>query len=187
MQFTINTDKIQKTLQNNYQLIIIIVAIVFLYFLFYTDYIIPNNKPIITKPIVVKESKENELIVNTPESKDNIALNNVKFDDTKNKEIYFENANGRLNIDYNAPQVQELQRISQCTYPMNSKDQLNMKDCTIDQSCLTKYSPQEWFAKQRQSKNDLPGFNGDTTARFTFNENVENGMHNTNFMFENQT
>ena len=159
MQFTINTDKIQKTLENNYQLIIIIVAIVFLYFLFYTDYIVQNNKPIVPKESNKKESVVAIPEVKSQESKESPQLNHVKFDDTKNKEIYFENTNGRLNIDYNAPQVQELQRISQCTYPMNSKDQLNMRDCTIDQSCLTRYSPQEWFAKQRQAKNDLPGFN----------------------------
>jgi hypothetical protein len=201
MQFTVNTDKIIKTLKNNSQLVIIIVAIIFLYFLFYTDYIVPNNKPT-TSTNIQKEKEqqqgqqqgqqqEQDKQVSQPlETQENTSVentaNHVKFDDTKNKEIYFENSNGRLNIDYNAPQVQEIQRISQCSYPMNSKDQLNMRDCTIDQSCLTKYSPQGWFAKQREAKYDLPGFNGDTTARFTFNENVENGMHNTNSMFENQ-
>ena len=99
----------------------------------------------------------------------------VKFDNTKNQEIVFENSNGRLNIDYQSPQLNELQKISQCTYRMNSSDQLNMNDCTINpnKSCLTKYSPQEWFKKQRQAKQELPGFNGDNLAQFKNDEQDE--------------
>lgn len=183
-----NLENIKKVITRNSQIIMIGLALVFMYILFYTDYLIINSTN--TK---VNDGK-NQIILNHQEHQQNIQLEieqepeqkiiytnkvneniHVKFDNSKNQEILFENSSGRLNIDYQSPKLNELQKISQCTYKMNTPDQLNMRDCTINpnKSCLTKYSPQEWFKKQRQAKVDLPGFNGDNLAQFKTDEQDE--------------
>jgi hypothetical protein len=109
-------------------------------------------------------------------------IKHVKFDDRRNLEILLDSEKDRINIDYRAPQLTKLQQISRCTYPMNSMNQMNMRDCTVTGTCITKFSPQEWFNEQRAAKFNLPGFNGDSAAQFTFNENmmIQNTNTNTN-------
>jgi hypothetical protein len=183
-----NIENIKKVIIKNSQIIMIVLVLVFMYLLFYTDYLIINstyskvndgknemmakhkeNQQNIQLEIEQKSHKPTDQIISTNKVNEN---KHVKFDNSKNQEILFENSNGRLNIDYQSPQLNELQKISQCTYKMNTPDQLNMRDCTINpnKSCLTKYSPQEWFKKQREAKVDLPGFNGDNLAQFKTDE-----------------
>ncbi len=189
---TVNIENINKFLNKNKQIIIIILSFIFIYMLFYTDFIIKNSNddkiikaeihqiPQITSSIPPQEQSNLQLEINPylikptdimPDAKDK----HVTFDIKKNQEIIFENTSGRLDVDYNSPQINQLQKISQCSYPMNSSNQLNMRDCTINpaKSCLTKYSPQEWFKKQRESKMNLPGFNGDNLAQFKNDEQDE--------------
>jgi hypothetical protein len=184
MQITINSDQIIKTMRNNAQIILIILTLVFLYVLFYTNYIISYEVPSTSTSIPTSQTPFEPTLNHSQMNNFGQVQKHVRFDDSRNKEIPYENENGRININYNAPQLQNLQRISQCTYPMNSNNQVNKKDCTIDQSCLTRYSPQEWFKKQRQNTSELPGFNGDTMAQFTFDENIANDMMMRNMVYE---
>lgn len=159
-------------LKKNYKIILVTLTIVFLYFLFYTDYIIHNQPQ--------KQQFQNQRYQKyyqyhqyqqqyqqLPEE-----IKHVKFDDRRNLEILLDSEKDRINIDYRAPQLTKLQKISRCTYPMNSMDQMNTRDCTVTGTCITKFSPQEWFNEQRAAKYDLPGFNGDSSAQFKFNENT---------------
>lgn len=166
-------------LKKNYKPILVILTIIFLYFLFYTDYIVHNQlkpkqniQPIqTTQPIQYIQQLE----------QDQIQTKHVKFDDRRNLEILLDSEKDRINIDYRAPQLTKLQQISRCTYPMNSMDQMNTRDCTVTGTCITKFSPQQWFNEQRSAKYDLPGFNGDNAAQFK--ENFQNTHLNVN-MYE---
>jgi hypothetical protein len=108
----------------------------------------------------------------------------VHFDTNKNQEIVYETDNGKLNINYNAPELNEHQRISKCTYPMNNNEQINMRDCTIDKTCLNPLPDKNWFREQRTVKRDLPGYNGDNLANFTFNENIHNDRMMRNMIYD---
>ncbi len=192
---TFNIENIKKFLNKNCQIIIIILSFIFIYILFYTDYIIQNsNGDKIIKVETVNTHQLSQSLTQSQQSEQsNLQLEinpylikptdimndakdkHVTFDIKKNQEIVFENTSGRLDIDYNSPHINQLQKISQCSYPMNSSNQLNMRDCTINpaKSCLTKYSPQEWFKKQREAKIELPGFNGDNLAQFKTDDQDE--------------
>lgn len=158
-------------LKKNYKIILVTLTIVFLYFLFYTDYIIHNQSS--------KQQFKNQRYYQyhqyqqQPQPEE---IKHVKFDDRRNLEILLDSEKDRINIDYRAPQLNKLQQISRCTYPMNSMDQMNMKDCTVTGTCITKFSPQEWFNEQREAKFNLPGFNRDSVAQFKFDENIVNDM-----------
>jgi hypothetical protein len=160
MKITIDTNK--------KQIIIAGVIIVFLYLVFYTNYIIYHDH-------------STPSTTTTPSSE-----KHVHFNTAQNQEIVYETDTGMINIDYNAPQMAEYQRISKCTYPMNNPQQINMRDCTIDQSCLNPLPDQGWFKEQRSVKRDLPGFNGYNLANFSFEEN--NNKHDRmmrNMIYEN--
>jgi hypothetical protein len=155
-------------LKKNYKIILVTLTIVFLYFLFYTDYII-NNQP-------QKQQFQNQRYQKYQQyhqyQQPVEEIKHVKFDDRRNLEILLDSEKDRISIDYRVPQLTKLQQISRCTYPMNSMDQMNTRDCTVTGTCITKFSPQEWFNEQRAAKYDLPGFNGDSAAQFKFNENM---------------
>ena len=109
-----NLEKIQKIITSNAQIIMIIMALVFMYILFYTDYIIINSP--YSKVNDIKNEYKPESITNQNiQLQHQLMVSNenkhVKFDNTKNQEIVFENSNGRLNIDYQSPQLNELQKI----------------------------------------------------------------------------
>jgi hypothetical protein len=163
--------------KKNYKIILVTLTIVFLYFLFYTDYIIHNQPQ--------KQQFQNQRYQKyhqyhqyqyQQQQQPSEEIKHVKFDDRRNLEILLDSEKDRINIDYRAPQLTKLQQISRCTYPMNSMDQMNTRDCTVTGTCITKFSPQEWFNEQRAAKYDLPGFNGDSSAQFKFNENIVNDM-----------
>jgi hypothetical protein len=164
-------------LKKNYKPILVILTIIFLYFLFYTDYIVhnqPRQNIQSIQPIQLIQPIQN---VHSLEQDQN-QTKHVKFDDRRNLEILLDSEKDRINIDYRAPQLTKLQQISRCTYPMNSMDQLNTRDCTVTGTCITKFSPQQWFNEQRAAKYDLPGFNGDNAAQFK--ENFQNTPLNAN-------
>ncbi len=156
-------------LKKNYKIILVTLTIVFLYFLFYTDYIIPNQSPQNhSQPQLTQHPNQQLQIIQQPQQQ----IKHVKFDDRRNLEILLDSEKDRISIDYRAPQLTKLQQISRCTYPMNSMDQMNTRDCTVTGTCITKFSPQEWFNEQKAAKYDLPGFNGDNAAQFKFEENM---------------
>ena len=157
-------------LKKNYKTILVIITIIFLYFLFYTDYIVHNQ------PIQQVQFTQHPEQFTQQQEQPQIQTKHVKFDDQRNLEILLDSEKDRINIDYRAPQLTKLQQISRCTYPMNSMNQMNMRDCTVTGTCITRFSPQEWFKDQRSAKYDLPGFNGDSNAQFKFNENIVNDM-----------
>jgi hypothetical protein len=161
MKITIDTNK--------KQIIIAVVIIVFLYLVFYTNYIIYHDHTTPTSTTTPPSSEKH-----------------VHFNTEKNQEIVYETDTGMINIDYTAPQMAEHQRISKCTYPMNNPQQINMRDCTIDKTCLNPLPDQGWFREQRSAKRDLPGFNGYNLANFSFAEN--NNEHDRmmrNMIYEN--
>ncbi len=154
---------------NNIALIILIGLIIFLILLFYTNIIInhDNTLPTISPEENIKQEKGK-------------TEKHVSFDANKNQEIVYETGNGNLdsndlNIDYENPAINELQRISKCSYPMNSEHQRNIKDCTVTNDCIQKF-PQEWFRDQRAAKKDLPGYSGSLMAEFSFPENQTDSM-----------
>ena len=200
MTFNINSENIKKFFKNNYQLILVVLTIIFLYFLFYTDYIVNNNNnnktvkkvsetiiemPNQTVSVQISEKPATQQLIQEI-NKINQQEKQVRFDVNKNQEILYETKTGRINIDYNAPEISHLQKISNCTYPMNTAEQLNMRDCSITGSCLTS-TPRRWFEQQRQAKNDLPGFNGYNLAQFSFPQNTENDMMMRNMIHENNS
>ncbi len=173
-------NKLIAIYHNHYPIIISVIILFFLYILFYTDYIIDNSHCQNTS----QQSQENQPIQQiTPKLRADINQelantrpNNIKkqvhFEPSKNQEIEYEVDTGKINIDYNSPNLNELQRISNCTYPMNTPNQINKRDCALDGSCLVSFQPQSWFQEQRTAKYDLPGYNGFNQASFTFEENV---------------
>ena len=195
----INSESIKKFFKNNYQLILVVLTIIFLYFLFYTDYIVNNNNnktskkvsqtiiemPTQTVSLQITEKPSTQQLIQQI-NKINQQEKQVRFDVNQNQEILYETKTGRINIDYNAPEISHLQKISNCTYPMNTAEQLNMRDCSITGSCLTS-TPRRWFEQQRQAKNDLPGFNGHNLAQFSFPQNTENDMMMRNMIHENSS
>lgn len=92
-------------------------------------------------------------------------LRKVKINLGNNQEVEIETSgNGRLPVDYNSPKVQTHQEISKLYYPQNTSDQLNLGDCTVDNSCITPFSAgYKWFGGYGEA---LPGFNGDSKAPF---------------------
>ncbi len=169
-----------------YPVIIGFIVLIFLYFLFYTDYIIDNTHCNNTSPKLQDPENQQPIQQITPKLRAdinqelsdtrNVNIKNnkhVHFEPSKNQEIVYEIDSGNINIDYNSPKLNELQRISNCTYPMNSPNQINKRDCAIDGSCLVSFQPQSWFSNQRSVKTDLPGYNGFNQASFTFNENIQ--------------
>jgi hypothetical protein len=160
-------------IKKNYKIILVTLTIVFLYFLFYTDYIIHNQSPYHQQLKQLQQKQQYQLMQQQQQQQQpQEEIKHVKFDDRRNLEILLDSEKDRINIDYRAPQLTKLQQISRCTYPMNSMNQMNMRDCTVTGTCITKFSPQEWFNEQRAAKFNLPGFNGDSAAQFTFNENT---------------
>jgi hypothetical protein len=200
----INSESIKKFFKNNYQLILVVLTIIFLYFLFYTDYIVNNNNktskkvsetiiemPTQTVSLQITEKPTQQLIQqinqsNQQQMQSTNQAKQVRFDINQNQEILYETKTGRINIDYNAPEISHLQKISNCTYPMNTAEQLNMRDCSITGSCLTS-TPRRWFEKQREAKHDLPGFNGYNLAQFSFPQNTENDMMMRNMIHDNNS
>ena len=85
----IDTDQIQKIIKKNCHIIIIIATIIFVYFLFYTDYIIQNSYKLTSNSkqvdmVVPIQMTEQVRMVPTQ----NIEVSNhVRFDDNKNQEI----------------------------------------------------------------------------------------------------
>lgn len=162
---------IKSFIINNMAPIIIIGIIIFLGLLFYTNLIIKhNNTSSIQSPQVLSTGVE---IVKKNEK-------HVSFDANKNQEIVYETVNGNLDsndldVDYENSENNELQRISQCSYPMNNNHQRNIKDCTVTNDCIQKF-PQQWFKDQRAAKKDLPGYSGFTMAEFSFPENQTDNM-----------
>lgn len=193
----INSENIKKFFKNNYQVILVILTIIFLYFLFYTDYIVNNNnktsqkvsQTIIEMPTQTVSVQITEKPIQQQPTQQQHQIQQqkqVRFDVNQNQEILYETKTGRINIDYNAPEISHLQKISSCTYPMNTAEQLNRRDCSITGSCLTS-TPRRWFEQQRQAKNDLPGFNGSNLAQFSFPQNTENDMMMRNMIHENSS
>ena len=192
----INSENIKKFFKKNYQIILVILTIIFLYFLFYTDYIVNNNnnkisqkvsQTIIEMPTQTVSVQITEKPIQQPTQQQQYQQQKqVRFDVNQNQEILYETKTGRINIDYNAPEISHLQKISQCTYPMNTAEQLNRRDCSITGSCLTS-TPRRWFEQQREAKNDLPGFNGSNLAQFSFPQNTENDMMMRNMIHENSS
>ena len=173
-------------LKKNYKIILVTLTIVFLYFLFYTDYIIHNQSPQLQQLQQLQQIQQLQQLQQLQQiqkmqhQQPQEQIKHVKFDDRRNLEILLDSEKDRISIDYRAPQLTKLQQISRCTYPMNSMNQMNMKDCTVTGTCITKFSPQQWFNDQRSAKFNLPGFNGDSAAQFTFNENMMMPNMNTN-------
>lgn len=173
-------NKLIAIYHKHYPIIISVLILIFLYILFYTDYIIDNtncknndkkiqqaqNQPIQQITSKLRADINQEL----SDTRDN---KHVHFEPSKNTEIVYEIDSGKLNIDYNSPKLNELQKISNCTYPMNYPNQINKRDCALDGSCLVSFQPQSWFKEQRTIKTDLPGYNGFNQASFSFNENIE--------------
>ena len=189
----INSENIKKFFKNNYKVSLVILTIIFLYFLFYTDYIVNNNKTsqkvsqtIIEMPTQTVSVQITEKPIQQSTQQTQQQQKQVRFDVNQNQEILYETKTGRINIDYNAPEISHLQKISQCTYPMNTAEQLNRRDCSITGSCLTS-TPRRWFEQQREAKNDLPGFNGSNLAQFSFPQNTENDMMMRNMIHENSS
>jgi hypothetical protein len=154
-------------LLNNIALILLLGLIIFLILLFYTNLIIKHDNILPTTP-----SEENKI--------ENKNEKHVSFDANKNQEIVYETGNGNmdsndLNVDYENPEINDLQRISKCSYPMNSEHQRNIEDCTVTNDCIQKF-PQQWFQDQRAAKKDLPGYSGSLTAEFSFPENQTDTM-----------
>jgi hypothetical protein len=167
-------------LKKNYKIILVIITIIFLYFLFYTDYIVHNQPPQLEQNNKQQQLQQYHLQQQQLQQQQ---IKHVKFDDKRNLEILFDSEKDRINIDYRVPQLNKLQQISRCTYPMNSLDQMNTKDCTVTGTCITKFSPQEWFIQQRSAKSDLPGFNGSTTTQYQYDENkMIHNPQNENFI-----
>lgn len=174
-------NKLIAIYHKHYPIIISVLILIFLYILFYTDYIIDNtncknndkkiqqaqNQPIQQITSKLRADINQEL----SDTRDN---KHVHFEPSKNTEIVYEIDSGKLNIDYNSPKLNELQKISQCTYPMNTVDQINKNDCALDGSCVVSFKPQSWFHQQRTAKYDLPGYNGFNQASFSFEENIKN-------------
>jgi hypothetical protein len=180
-------NKLVAIYHKHYPIIISVIILIFLYILFYTDYIIDNtNCGNTSKSLLQNPTQENQPIqqitsklradINQELSDSrniNININkHVHFEPSKNQEIEYEIDNGS-SIDYNSPNLNELQRISQCTYPMNTPNQINKRDCALDGSCLVSFQPQSWFKEQRTVKYDLPGYNGFNQANFSFDENIQ--------------
>ncbi len=182
-------NKLIAIYHKHYPIIITVIILIFLYILFYTDYIIDNTNCGNTsvKSHHNQQKQQNQPIQQiTPKLRADInqelsdtrnvdvKLNkHVHFETSKNQEIEYEIDNGTINIDYNSPNLNELQRISNCTYPMNTPNQINKRDCALDGSCLVSFQPQSWFHQQRTVKYDLPGYNGFNQASFSFDENIQ--------------
>ena len=177
-------------LKQNYQIILVIATLVFLYFLFYTDYIVNNNAPLTTPSLSTQQpvqyytppGMQQMMQMNHPE---NIQVNNspymifpssspsytekhVRFDNQQNKEIVYEI--GQPN------NLEAYQRIAKCEYPTLTDNHMNRTDCVANQTCLTRFTPQEWFKLQRSVNNDLPGFNGSTLSTFQNAEPESQGV-----------
>jgi hypothetical protein len=177
---------IKSFIINNLAPIIIIVFIVFLGLLFYTNLIIHhNNMSPTNQPQTQHQTLSTNLETVTKNEK------HVSFDANKNQEIVYETGNGNLdsndlNIDYENPENNELQRISKCSYPMNNEHQRNIKDCTVTNDCIQKF-PQQWFKDQRAAKKDLPGYSGSLMAEFSFPENQTDCMMRNMIYDKNET
>jgi hypothetical protein len=163
-------------LKQNYQIILVVVTIIFLYVLFYTDYIVNNNAPLATQvtqhyvqhdmqmmPMMQMNHPENVHVNNSPymifpSSSPSQTEKHVRFDNQQNKEIVYEI--GQPN------NLEAYQRIAKCEYPTLTDNHMNRTDCIANQTCLTRFTPQEWFKMQRSVNSDLPGFNGSTLSTF---------------------
>jgi len=155
-------NKILNTFVSKYcTLITIVIVICVLYLFFYTNIIINHQN-----------SKKN-ILIEDPISEEP----HVIIDVSKNQEI----ESDRIDINYNAPELDEYQKRSQCEYPSITTDQISKKDCALDGSCLVNIKPtQEWFNEQKTVRTDLPGYNGYSYSNFTSDTFDESkySMHN---------
>jgi hypothetical protein len=155
-------NKILNTFVSKYSTLIIILIVIFvLYLFFYTNIIINHQNSKKNIPTEEPISEEPHVII----------------DVSKNQEI----ESDRIDINYNAPELNEYQKRSQCEYPSITTDQISKKDCALDGSCLVNIKPtQEWFNQQKAVRTDLPGYNGYSYSNFTSDSFDESkySMHN---------
>ena len=171
--------------KNSNFLIVVIVILILLYLTFYTNYIIDNKDfNEMNNDIIVNNDNEinNDIIVNNDNEVNNdVIMNNeqgnkkVHFDTNQNQEIIYE-------LDSGNPEREV--RISQCTYPMINKKQININDCALDGTCLNPLPDQNWFRDQRMVKKDLPGYSGYNLANFSFDENIKNDRMMQNMIYD---
>ena len=158
----------------NPNIFLVLGLIIFLYILFYTNYIINHNQNSTTAPTT--PTTPTTVFIEIPQTQPVVQAAH----ENEGKQVYFDMTKNEI-INYDAPELVEYQRRSACEYPSITRNQLNKNDCGMDGSCVVKYN-QDWFNKQRNAKNDLPGYNGSNYADFG---NMINTNTNTNTKREN--